>query len=379
MRSWSGWGWLALALGWLAAGCQGLEPRLMEPPLVDALDAPLLEGTLGVRTLAEGRPGEELGQRMINHFMSWEPVTPESRYWQFHEGMWGNLSARSGRALTGVRARYTGVGSFEWRPFPWVGTVVAENRRSNEGVTDYLAALLDRRRVAERVVRLGSRDSLEGVDYVLEGRLEHFVGILAEAEPMADLHLHPGTDVLLAGQTSMTLSLLATASGEVMWSGSFEGKDDLVTIDEPIAANMPTDFDRTYTVFSDHFDQWAVGAMQDRAERSLVRVSHQILEDMETVLAPAEKEVPVPDVFTLPLPEEVSPPAVPAEVEPKAPTAPGESVEGVDSLFGHKLQIPREALESEQPREDEEKEEKEGADGKKEVPPDKKEEPPGNE
>ena len=175
-----------------------------------------------------------------------------------------------------------------WFSYPWVGTETPSKKEAQVGISDYFASVFNRRGIASRVVRTDGH-TLDGIDYLLEGQLDHFVGVMNEAHPTPDPVLHHGYDVRVLGLTAVTLTLTEVASGELVWRGNFSVFDELLTVDEPIVVNHPTRREQTFQIYGDHFAYWAHTSMQEHAERALRKVTLDILADMEGVLAPGDR------------------------------------------------------------------------------------------
>jgi hypothetical protein len=309
----------ALLLLGLSA-CQDLPPKELQPVELDPLPEIRLGGTLAVVTLQDARPSFECGPRKLNHYLDFEELSPRSNYWAFHEGLNGNLSeASSDRAIGGERARFTGEQSFEWVPFPWAGTEPPRTMEIRNGLSDYLASVLDRRHIAERVIRTTDDKPQGDVKYVLTGSIDHFVGILAEAVPPPNRELYPGFDILVQGQMAMHLRILENGTGSVVWEGVFDSRTQMIEMSEKLKYYNPTNFWRFDTIFVDHFDYWAWDSMTIHAERALKAAVQDALKDLEATLAPAQEPTPLPDTFV----EQPKPPPAAEDSGPPPPPPDG--------------------------------------------------------
>jgi hypothetical protein len=309
---------LSLLLLLALTACQDLPPKELDPVELDPLPETRLGGTLAVVTLQDARPTFECGLRRLNHYLDLEEINPRSRYWAFHEGLYGNLSdPSSDRALTGQRARFTGEESFEWVPFPWAGTEAPKKMEIRNGLSDYLASVLDRRHIAERVIRTTDEKPQADVKYVLTGSIDHFVGILAELVPPPDRELYPGFDILVQGQAAMHLKILDNATRAVVWEGVFDSRTQMIEMSEKLKYYNPTNFWRFDTIFTDHFDYWAWDSITIHAERALKAAMQDALKDLEATLAPPPEQVPLPETL-------VEQPAAPTD-EVTGPPPPDDS------------------------------------------------------
>jgi hypothetical protein len=277
--------------------CQDLPPKELGPVELDPLPETRLSGTLAVATLQDARPNFECGLRKLNSHLDLEEIDPRSRYWAFHEGLYGNLGADAEHAIGGERARFTGEESFEWMPYPWAGTEAPRMMEIRNGLSDYLASVLDRRHIAERVIRTTDEQPQGGVKYVLTGSIEHFVGIMAELVPPPNRELYPGFDVLVQGQMAMKLKILDNTTRHVVWEGVFDSRTVMMEMSEKLKYYNPTNFWRFDTIFVDHFDYWAWESMTVHAERALKAAVQDALKDLEATLAPAAEPVPLPETF----------------------------------------------------------------------------------
>ena len=61
---------IAMGVGLLLLmSCQRFQSRIIVPPIVETLDAPMLQGTMAIRTLGDSRPTEERGDDFVEHAM----------------------------------------------------------------------------------------------------------------------------------------------------------------------------------------------------------------------------------------------------------------------------------------------------------------------
>ncbi|MFO0982701.1 MAG: hypothetical protein U1E76_13380 [Planctomycetota bacterium] len=331
-NTWNGVGFIALCA--VLVGCQDLPSRELRPVDLDPLPETRLLGTIAVVTFEDTRPQFERGLRKLNHYLDLEEIDPRSDYWAFHEGLSGNLTnPNADRALGGERARYTGEASFLWKPFPWAGTVAPRQMEIRDAISDYVASMLDRRHLADRVVRSSDPQGPGGVRYVLTGYIDHFVGILSELVPPPHPELYPGFDLQIQGQTALRLKLREAASGNVLWEGAFTAHTEFVEMSERVKYYNPTDFWRFHKIFVDHFDYWAFDSMTYHAERALKQAVQDALKDLEGTLAPDTGPLPPPESFDA---KPTAPPAPPGDQQtpPGDASKPGQPPEHPDDAVG---------------------------------------------
>ncbi len=174
----------------VSCGSVTIDPVEMTPPSVQALSTPLTADTIAVVDFLDERPDCQRGDHSLNDGFVGSQYFVLEHYWFALGERPGNLdqdSTNGGGQRGERRGRWTGTASFKWFGFPFTGVGSASSRPILEGLADYFALALERRGVAQRVVRVATPDQAAraGAQVILQGTLRDFAAVFAEIHPPA--------------------------------------------------------------------------------------------------------------------------------------------------------------------------------------------------
>lgn len=222
-----------LAAAILVAGCQMSQPPPIAaaPPSVAPREGIPSSVKLAVLDIVDERPAWQRGRAAIN-----EPPSSASDsgrlYWYFGGAA---LAAEPAAEEVGPNARITGDGAFSWYPFPYVGSMPPMSRAAALGIADYLALVIQRRRLVEEVLRAPDLDAAQsmGAGLLLVCTLKDFASVFHER---AEEYWRASDDVRrFEFRTKVGLDVrLLQASGRVLLEKSltFERDSDDLSVED---------------------------------------------------------------------------------------------------------------------------------------------------